>query len=223
MPDSQYPYTDLARECDPVCMWPSSVRYGKQDKPGKWSPAICHDNTCVISDVSIDLVNATVGKINFSELCGGCAQNPDKEGECSGGPCLCSRCIFDNVNISKVNSVIKEGVGVDFMCGSCWRYSKDDPLNPTEIDCKTGEDIKPSPPPPPTPPTPPPPIPPTPPPPPIPPTPPTPPPTPGPDVDPDDSEQNFFQRLWSNHQGAIIAVTVLLILAILVIVFWSIS
>ena len=76
MPKEQYQkYQDkfgLPRECTPLCnqfgIIPSIDTNGE--------PRFCQDNTCIIDEANINLVNSRIsGGVNFTQICPGCGKN----------------------------------------------------------------------------------------------------------------------------------------------------
>lgn len=66
--------TDLAelagstKECDSICVSSTNIRH--VDSYGE--PLYCNKSICVIDSITIDLIDSSVGDINFKQLCGDC-------------------------------------------------------------------------------------------------------------------------------------------------------
>jgi len=111
----------IGRECDSVCT-PAQVI-----KPVINGSVIrCNQTVCSIDDVTINLINSSVGDISLSQVCGGC----------SGGNC---NCFFKDVNINGENSKFKN-INFDQDCSSqkCYITSETTGLA-VEVDCKQEE------------------------------------------------------------------------------------
>jgi hypothetical protein len=63
-------------ECDPLCTRINTIKLDN----GKGGNAVCHNNTCVISNVSIEAASSDIGgPVTFNQICN----------QCSEGPCTC--------------------------------------------------------------------------------------------------------------------------------------
>jgi len=112
LPEDQY--TEYVKEgidinstnaCDPLCKLPGAIPR-TTCVGSSCSPAQCHQNVCIIDDVTIDVINSNVGDISFNLACGGCSEP---------GGCLC---IFDNIDVLSQSSNIS-GINFNTNCGSC--------------------------------------------------------------------------------------------------------
>lgn len=113
--------------CDPLCQLGGISQY----VDGK--PAECHENLCIIDNVTIDQVNSSSGDVNFNVVCGSCGSNTK-----SGSGSTTCRCIFDDINIFQDNSKIGN-INFDQHCGgNCQTPDPNTPGKFIKIDCKTG-------------------------------------------------------------------------------------
>lgn len=100
LPSSEYQeYSvkyNLQPQCTPMC---NRVNVIKQSGPNL-DPVLCTTNSCIIDDVTVNLINSQVGGgINFDQICGQCnGCNP-------GENCTCS-CIIDSTEVDILNSQI---------------------------------------------------------------------------------------------------------------------
>lgn len=94
LPDSEYqPYSDkfgIRQECTPICnradVIPLTTINGDNVK--------CLSNVCLIDDVSVNIINSTVGNgIEFNQVCGGC-----EPGTCE--------CVVSDTTVSIINSSV---------------------------------------------------------------------------------------------------------------------
>lgn len=89
LPATQY-NQQAQRTCDPICSAFGNARYFPT--PTSTSPEPCASNVCVIDDVTIQVVNSTLGNITFQQLCSNCGV---------AGSC---QCIVEDINIISTNS-----------------------------------------------------------------------------------------------------------------------
>jgi len=108
LPSGQYSQ-QTQRTCDPVCSAFGNVKYFPT--PTSTSPEPCASNVCVIDDVTIQIVDSSVGDITFQQLC----QNCGVVGQC--------QCIIEDINIISSNSKVgqlnlQQNCGASLQCFS---------------------------------------------------------------------------------------------------------
>lgn len=93
---------NIPPECTPICN-----RSGVIPLVGiNAEPITCKQNICLIDNVTVNLINAQVGDLNFNQLCGNC------------GDTQCS-CVISNTTIDISNSTIGgRAIPVQNNCGS---------------------------------------------------------------------------------------------------------
>jgi len=131
MPDQEYAsYVNqyqLNKECTPLCNRLGNIPLTSQDKT---SPLLCNTDSCIIDNVSINLLNTVVANgISFSQLCGGCGS--------TSGSNSCT-CIYDNLTTTVVNANLQGSINLSQQCGSsvCYQYNTDSSgPNKLAIDC----------------------------------------------------------------------------------------
>jgi len=126
LPASEYyidPQTNVA--CDTLCAYPGTIPKGN----GSGAALQCGGTTCVINNVSIDLLNSNGGSIDFSQVCGNCQSSGT-----SSGPC---RCIFGDNSVSVLGSGSIAGVQVSDKCRECFSMTQnpDGTFALTKVDC----------------------------------------------------------------------------------------
>lgn len=123
LPDDEYyldPSSNITASCDSLCAYPGTIPIGATTNGVFTGGAqVCGGTTCVIDNVTVDMLNSDAGKITFSQMCN----------QCSLGPC---RCIFGNVTVNSINSTYA-GAQVADKCGSCFTIGPNDTLTP--VDC----------------------------------------------------------------------------------------
>jgi len=94
----------------------------------------CNQTTCVMDDVTIDLINSNYGSngIDLSQLCSGCST--------SEGDRACT-CLMNGTTVNSVNSKISGGVTIDQLCKGCSSFSNSSATTGTSVSCNTGNPI----------------------------------------------------------------------------------
>lgn len=105
------------RECDSICISTQNVRPVNSAGDALY----CQKTICIIDNISIDLLNSTLGGINFSQLCG----------DCGSGGCLC---IIKDVDINAEESEIG-GINLSQECGNQQCYQTSSNGEVVEVDC----------------------------------------------------------------------------------------
>lgn len=122
LPSNQYYLQNgMTVPCNTICNFPGTIPQGSTS--GK--AATCTGGTCVIDDVSIDMMNSYSGSINFNQICNTCQANQ---------PCTC---YLRDIDIQTQNSEYKTQT-ISGNCTSCFTLSDDTPPIATPIPC-TGE------------------------------------------------------------------------------------
>lgn len=112
MPDDQYTLPGIIPiECNGFCALNDSiggvVRGYYDDEEKRMKPLKCKQTTCVIDDVTVNLINSELdGNISFDQICGSCPS-----GSCN--------CVFNDITIDGTNSVIKGNINFTQECGGC--------------------------------------------------------------------------------------------------------
>lgn len=112
-------------ECNGACNMNNIIKNGVlrgeyDTKTNNFEPLQCKQTTCVMDDITVDIINSQVDEdIDFSQLCGGCKK---------GSNCTC---IMSNITIEELNSKFKGKINFDQNCGSCSDGK-------TQTDCKVG-------------------------------------------------------------------------------------
>lgn len=104
--------------CDSVCRFPGTI-------PNNTN-LTCDDTVCILSDVTVNMINSSAGAINFNTVCQSGASNTGSS----------SQCYFENVSVNNVNSTIA-GTQFSTNCDSCYVINPSDPSNPQQVDCST--------------------------------------------------------------------------------------
>lgn len=116
----------LPRQCQPICNTGDAVRY---INPQTYQQEICTNSTCIIDNITINLLNSTAGNINLTQFCSSCGIST---------PCSCR---ISDVNISVVDAALKN-ITLDQKCGSSVDCYAADPNNPNgpaiKVNCTTG-------------------------------------------------------------------------------------
>lgn len=222
------PQTGMTVACNTICSFPGTIPiYDPKTKKA----AQCDGTSCVMDNITINVMDSSAGAVNLDQYCGQCSDSK---------PC---QCFFSNVKVNAVQSgTIKTQIQNN--CEECYEYDSTT-FKATKVPCSGNIPMPPVPPLPPTPPpvpplpptppgpppTPPPvpPLPPTPPMPPVPPLPPTPPPVPPlpptpPGPTPPTPSPPSPEPWWKkNKRYLIIGGVVLLVLVFLVILLVMIS
>lgn len=117
----------LPRQCQPICNTGNTVRYVN---PQTYQQEICTSSTCIIDNITVNLLNSTAGNINLTQFCSSCGIST---------PCSCR---ISNVNITAVDAALKN-ITLDQKCGSnveCFAANPNDLNGPAiKVDCVTGE------------------------------------------------------------------------------------
>lgn len=119
--------------CNGICSFPGTIP--RSDGSGK--PIQCSTDTCVLDNISVNVMNSSVGSVNLRQYCGQCTT--DK-------PC---QCYFNDVQIRDINSGVQSQINTN--CNLCYHYNSDDPTKTVPIECGM---VGPPPPTPPSPPSP---------------------------------------------------------------------
>lgn len=110
LPDGQYAdYVNkyqINKECTPMCNRKNSIPIVSGDN----TPKPCTQTDCFINNVSIDLINSTVGDVNISQMCGNC------QSKVPGGVSSCS-CVISDTSIDGANAQI-QGININEACSS---------------------------------------------------------------------------------------------------------
>lgn len=86
---------NIQPQCSSLCNRSDVIKQAGTDL----KPVLCTTNSCIIDNVTVNLVNSQIGGgINFSQICGGC-------NECGGGVCTCN-CIISATEVDIFNSQI---------------------------------------------------------------------------------------------------------------------
>lgn len=117
----------LPRQCQPICNTQNSVNYVN---PQTYNQEICTSSTCIIDNITVNLLNSTAGNINLTQFCSSCGIST---------PCSCR---ISNVNITAVNTALRN-ITLDQKCGAeveCYAANPNDIDGPAiRVDCTTGE------------------------------------------------------------------------------------
>jgi len=113
--------------CDPLCVLPGAIPATAGGKS-----ITCDENICILDDITFNIVDSNVGNITFSQVCPGCTQDPNDPKKCTN-PALC---YFGNMNFFAQGSEVGE-LKLKQNCDQCFKIT-DDPANPEQIDCGTG-------------------------------------------------------------------------------------
>lgn len=127
MDSGQYPYASLGiaqKGCDPVC---------QMDTVDPDPAAQCENNTtCVMDNVTVNVIHSTTGNITISELCG--------EGEgtgCDAGTGCYSACYFMDDSVNVIGSHTGK-IDISGTCVDCYTIPKGGSGSDAQlVDCST--------------------------------------------------------------------------------------
>ena len=115
-PENYDKYTNLygiSRECTPTCNMAGAIPLASNDGN---SYKTCTQNRCIIDDISINIINSTVGNesggINFSQMCNSCSVGGNS-GTCN---CTITGGNFDIINSKTGNLSVSQQCSSDSIC-----------------------------------------------------------------------------------------------------------
>lgn len=128
------PLSNISIPCNTVCRFPGTIPLANANG----TAATCENTTCVIDNVTVDIINSNAGAVNLTQTCNQCN---------SSNPCTC---YFSNININDNNTISPILLSqIETNCDLCYTFDPANPLSITQVPCTS------TPPNPPTPPSPP--------------------------------------------------------------------
>ena len=114
MPNDQYLLPGIIPiECNSMCALNQHpeingvVRGQINQQTGIGEPIVCNQSTCVMNDVTADLINTSItGSVDFTQLCG----------NCPSGSCTC---VFNDIALSAMNASVKGNIDFVQTCKGC--------------------------------------------------------------------------------------------------------
>jgi hypothetical protein len=150
----------VPKECTPICARQGNIKPGL---PNHSAFEVCTDNICLLNDVAIQIANAEIGDIDFSQICGGCGIDSrttavetakTSSTNSSGGNTINSVttmanrsessscvCIIENNTVDVMNARLG-GINLKQHCGgdsTCYATGKNGVKS--VVDCSTGKPI----------------------------------------------------------------------------------
>lgn len=124
-------YNDLygvSKQCDPLCNRTTTIQ-----ETVNYEVQLCLSSLCIIDDVTINLVESSVGNINFTQACGGCASTSS---QCN--------CIISGISIDSAESELGNINLEQYCTGSlkCYAPNPADPYGPAiEVPCSESSTV----------------------------------------------------------------------------------
>jgi hypothetical protein len=95
-------------------------RYQFSAASGAFQPLVCNQITCLLDDVSVDLVNSiNGGDVDFNTICGNCNTGSGSGSGNSSNTGVSCTCVFNGISLNEIYTKVGGNINFSQSCGLC--------------------------------------------------------------------------------------------------------